>query len=56
MLEREKRTPLLTLPFVPPERAIQRLCLQPGKVAQWQEWRGPDDVPGRREPSILKGI
>ncbi|KAK7015326.1 hypothetical protein R3P38DRAFT_2477238, partial [Favolaschia claudopus] len=54
---REKRTPLLTLPFVPPERAIQRLCLlQPGKVAQWQEWRGPDDVPGRREPSILKGI
>ncbi|KAK7039964.1 hypothetical protein R3P38DRAFT_3350014 [Favolaschia claudopus] len=51
----EKRTPLLTLPFVPPERALQRLCLQPGKVSQWQEWRGPADSPGRREPSKLEG-
>lgn len=30
----EKRTPLLILPYVPPSRAIQRLCLRPGKVAQ----------------------
>ncbi|KAJ6554294.1 hypothetical protein B0H19DRAFT_1293882 [Mycena capillaripes] len=52
----EKRTPLLTVPFVPPERAIQRMCLQPGKVAQWQEWRGPGDGAGRREPSTLKGF
>ncbi|KAJ7358085.1 hypothetical protein DFH08DRAFT_1042899 [Mycena albidolilacea] len=51
----EKRTPILTLPFVPPERAIQRMCLQPGKVAQWQEWRRPDDSAGRKEPSKLKG-
>ena len=31
------------------------MCLQPGKVAQWQEWRGPADVVGKREPSKLKG-
>jgi hypothetical protein len=51
----EKRTPLLTLPFVAPERALQRMCLQPGKVAQWQEWRRPDDGVGVRQPSTLKG-
>jgi hypothetical protein len=51
----EKRTPLLTLPFVPSEKAIQRMCLQPGKVAQLQEWRGPGDSVGRRKPSNLKG-
>jgi hypothetical protein len=51
----EKRTPVLTLPFVPPEKAIQRMCLQPGKVAQWQEWRGPADAPGKREPSTRTG-
>lgn len=42
------------MPFVPPERAIQRMCLQPGKVGQWQEWRRPTDVVGKREPSKLK--
>ncbi|KAK0434917.1 hypothetical protein EV421DRAFT_1658630, partial [Armillaria borealis] len=47
----EKRTPLLTVPFVPPSKAIQRMCLQPGKVEQWQHWRGPDDVPQRRPPT-----
>ncbi|KAJ7696410.1 hypothetical protein B0H16DRAFT_1350491, partial [Mycena metata] len=51
----EKRTPILTLPFVAPEKAIQRMCLQPGKVAQWQEWRGPDDVVGERAPSERTG-
>jgi hypothetical protein len=51
----EKRTPTLTLPFVPPEKAIQRMCLQPGKVAQWQEWREPRDTVGEREPSPLTG-
>ncbi|KAJ7603249.1 hypothetical protein DFH06DRAFT_1114701 [Mycena polygramma] len=51
----EKRTPVLTLPFVPPERAIQRMCLQPGKVEQWQEWRGALDAVGQREPSELTG-
>ncbi|KAJ7479156.1 hypothetical protein FB451DRAFT_1172268 [Mycena latifolia] len=44
----EKRIPVLTLPFVPPEKALQRMCLQPGKVAQWQEWRGPLDSVGQR--------
>jgi hypothetical protein len=53
---KEKKTPLLTLPFVPPGKAIQRLCLQPGKVAQWQEWRGDDDAVGQREPSKLTGF
>ncbi|KAJ6582600.1 hypothetical protein DFH09DRAFT_1245975 [Mycena vulgaris] len=42
----EKRTPVLSLPFVAPEK--------PGKVAQWREWRGAGDAPGKREPSILK--
>ncbi|KAJ7194256.1 hypothetical protein B0H12DRAFT_984080, partial [Mycena haematopus] len=51
----EKCTPVLTLPFVPPEKAIQRMCLQPGKVAQWQEWRRPDDVVGQIPPSTLTG-
>ncbi|KAJ7434622.1 hypothetical protein FB451DRAFT_1063278 [Mycena latifolia] len=51
----EKRTPNLTLPFVAPEKAIQRMCLQPGKVAQWQEWRRPEDTVGKREPSTLTG-
>ncbi|KAJ7044318.1 hypothetical protein C8F04DRAFT_879188, partial [Mycena alexandri] len=51
----QKRTPILTLPFVAPEKAIQRMCLQPGKVAQWQEWRGPLDAAGPREPSSLTG-
>ncbi|KAJ7751437.1 hypothetical protein B0H16DRAFT_1318064 [Mycena metata] len=51
----QKRTPVLTLPFVSPDKAIQRMCLQPGKVAQWQEWRRGDDVPGRREPSTSTG-
>ncbi|KAJ6530158.1 hypothetical protein B0H19DRAFT_1273823 [Mycena capillaripes] len=51
----EKRIPVLTLPFVPPEKAIQRMCLQPGKVAQWQEWRGPLDAVGERKPSTLTG-
>ncbi|KAF7372033.1 hypothetical protein MVEN_00061600 [Mycena venus] len=36
-------------------KAIARMCMQPGKVAQWQEWRGPDDAPGQREPSKLTG-
>ncbi|SJK99586.1 uncharacterized protein ARMOST_02894 [Armillaria ostoyae] len=47
----EKRSPLLTVPFVPPTRAIRRMVLQPGKVQQWQHWRGPDDQPGRRPGS-----
>ncbi|KAF8205907.1 hypothetical protein K438DRAFT_1963684 [Mycena galopus ATCC 62051] len=53
--DREKRTPALTLPFVPPEKALQRMALQAGKVAQWQKWRGPEDIPGIREPITLKG-
>ncbi|KAJ7318344.1 hypothetical protein DFH08DRAFT_714721 [Mycena albidolilacea] len=51
----EKRTPALTLPFAPPEKALQRMALQAGKVAQWQKWRGPEDIPGVREPVTLKG-
>ncbi|KAJ7254527.1 hypothetical protein C8J57DRAFT_1033600, partial [Mycena rebaudengoi] len=33
--------------------SVKRL---PGKVAQWQEWRGPLDDPGQREPSRLTGF
>ncbi|KAK7025800.1 hypothetical protein R3P38DRAFT_3316414 [Favolaschia claudopus] len=55
LVDGEKRTPTLTLPFVPPEKALQRMALQPGKVDQWQKWRGPEDIPGIREPSALKG-
>ncbi|KAK0458590.1 uncharacterized protein EV420DRAFT_1543317, partial [Desarmillaria tabescens] len=47
----EKRTPVLTVPFVPPSRAIRRMCLQPGKVQQWQHWRGPDDTSRRQPPT-----
>jgi hypothetical protein len=49
----EKRTPVLILPLVPSEKAIQRLCLQPGKVAQWQEWhrfQAVKGVPGPLTP------
>jgi hypothetical protein len=55
LVDGDKRTPTLMLPFVAPEKALQRMCLQPGKVDQWQEWRNPDDAPGPREPSALKG-
>lgn len=47
---KERRTPVLVLPFVPPSRAIRCMCLQPGKVAQWQDWRRQSDVVGRRPP------
>jgi len=46
----EKRCPVVVVPFVPPSKAIQRQCLQPGKVQQWQSWRGPDDLPARQAP------
>ncbi|KAF7314745.1 hypothetical protein MKEN_00948500 [Mycena kentingensis (nom. inval.)] len=52
---KEKRKPKLMLPYVSPERALQRACLQPGKVEQWQEWRRPADAPGQRSPSQLRG-
>ena len=52
----EKRTPSLILPYVPPSRAIQRMCLQPGKVAQWQHWRGPSDEFGIRPPTTDRGF
>lgn len=52
----EKRTPVLILPYVPPSQAIQRMCLRPGKVAQWQHWRGVGDEPGVRPPTTQKGF
>lgn len=52
----EKRTPSLILPYVPPSRAIQRMCLRPGKVAQWQHWRGPSDEFGIRPPTTDRGF
>ncbi|KAJ7073659.1 hypothetical protein C8F01DRAFT_1271383 [Mycena amicta] len=52
---RDKRIPNLTLPFTPPSLAIQRMCLQPGKLEQWQEWRKEDDAPGHRPPSTSTG-
>lgn len=51
----EKRTPTLMVPFVPPDRAIQRILLQPGKLQQLNEWRGPGDEPGRTAPTTLEG-
>ncbi|KAG1725168.1 uncharacterized protein EDB91DRAFT_1254905 [Suillus paluster] len=49
-----KRTPMKLVPYVPPERALQRLFLRPGKWEQFQHWRGPEDqlglvppIPGR---------
>ncbi|KAL1698081.1 hypothetical protein EV121DRAFT_218728 [Schizophyllum commune] len=52
---KEKRTPGLTVPFVRPSMAIARMCLQPGKVAQWQQWRGAGDEPGVIPPSAAQG-
>ncbi|KAL1713956.1 hypothetical protein EV715DRAFT_210517 [Schizophyllum commune] len=51
----EKRVPALTLPYVRPSTAIARMCLQPGKVEQWQRWRREEDTPGRTSPSLAKG-
>jgi hypothetical protein len=51
----EKRTPTLMVPFVPPDRAIQRILLQPGKLQQLNEWRGPGDEPGRIAPTMAEG-
>jgi len=46
-----KRTPTKIFPFVPPDRAIGRWLLRPGKYEQLQLWReGPDDLPGRSPP------
>jgi len=47
----EKRMPSLILPYIPPSRAIQRMCLQLGKVTQWQHWRRQGDEPGVRPPT-----
>ncbi|KAI5827021.1 hypothetical protein K523DRAFT_310242 [Schizophyllum commune Tattone D] len=52
---KEKRTPGLTVPFVRPSSAIARKCLQPGKVAQWQQWRGAGDEPGVVPPTAAQG-
>ncbi|EIW82591.1 hypothetical protein CONPUDRAFT_142843 [Coniophora puteana RWD-64-598 SS2] len=50
-----KRTPTKIVPYVPLERAIQRLLLRPGKWDQLQHWRGPDDAPGRVPPTEQTG-
>jgi hypothetical protein len=52
----EKRTPSLILPFVPPSKAIRRMCMRPGKVEQWQHWRKPGDEPGVRPPTTAHGF
>ncbi|KAL1724248.1 hypothetical protein EV715DRAFT_268831 [Schizophyllum commune] len=52
---KEKRTPNLTVPFVRPSSAIARMCLQPGKVEQWQLWRGAGDEVGPITPSTSEG-
>jgi hypothetical protein len=51
----EKRRPMLTVPYVEPEKAIQRMLLQPGKLAQINEWRGPGDEIGKVPPVADKG-
>lgn len=52
---KEKRTPCKIIPYVDPERIVACILLQPGKFEQLNEWRGPDDTPGQRPPTHLKG-
>jgi hypothetical protein len=40
-----KHTPTKIVPYVPPEHALQRLFLRPGKWELFQHWRGPGDQP-----------
>ncbi|KAH7917473.1 hypothetical protein BV22DRAFT_1026280 [Leucogyrophana mollusca] len=51
-----KRTPTKIVPYVPPERALQRFLLRPGKWEQLQHWRGPGDAPGRVPPLTATGF
>lgn len=53
---RQKRTPFLTVPLARPSSAIARACLQPGKVARWQRWRGDDDAPAAVRPPTTQGL
>ncbi|KAL1740203.1 hypothetical protein HDZ31DRAFT_85553 [Schizophyllum fasciatum] len=53
---RQKKTPLLTVPLVRPSSAIARACLQPGKVVQWQRWRGDGDAPAEVPPLTAEGF
>ena len=49
-----KRIPTKVFPFVPPDRAIARWLLRPGKYEQLQHWRhGDDDLP-RQSPPLHK--
>ncbi|KIK44122.1 hypothetical protein CY34DRAFT_54623, partial [Suillus luteus UH-Slu-Lm8-n1] len=50
-----KRTPIKIVPYVPPERALQRFLLRPGKWDQFQHWRGPEDQPGHVPPIRGRG-
>lgn len=50
-----KRTPTKIVPYVPPERALQRFLLRPGKWDQFQHWRGPEDQPGHVPPIRGRG-
>ncbi|KAL1741762.1 hypothetical protein HDZ31DRAFT_75965 [Schizophyllum fasciatum] len=40
---KQKRTPTFLMPLVRPSSAIARMCMQPGKVGQWQQWRCEGD-------------
>jgi hypothetical protein len=40
-----KHTPTKIVPYVPPEHALQRLFLRPGKWELFQHWHGPGDQP-----------
>jgi hypothetical protein len=51
----EKRRPKLTMPYVEPEKAVQRMLLQPGKLAQINEWRGQGDEVGKAPPAVARG-
>jgi hypothetical protein len=47
---------MMTLPYVEPEKAIQRMLLQPGKLAQINEWRGLGDEIGKVPPVAARGF
>lgn len=51
-----KRTPTKILPYVPPERALQRIFLRPGKWDQFQHWRRPGDDPMAVPPIPGRGF
>ncbi|KAI4522475.1 hypothetical protein K525DRAFT_198782, partial [Schizophyllum commune Loenen D] len=53
---KQKRTPTFLMPLVRPSSAIARMCMQPGKVEQWQQWRGEGDEVKPVSPASERGF